>query len=510
MAESQTAHGGNNRLSGPVVKTLAVVDIGSNSVRLVVYRQDGHYPFPIFNERITVELGRGLDETGKLSEQRIKIALKTLARFGRLLDAMNPTRVKIAATAAVRRAANADEFLIPARKILRHASDVLPASEEARLVTLGLTRNMYAIDGLVVDLGGGSIEMILVKNSQMSHYISLNIGHLSQLSGNEIKKQIRAVDWLAEARGKALYGIGGSFRALGAAFIERTKYPMFLLHGLVIDEEAWRPLLRSMTKSKPNLKGVPAGRQRTMAKAAEIILAVCEHAGADRLFISGTSLRDGLMADIQPVTDKRHDQLIITGRELARKTQRRAGLNAALHELLLPVAHYFRESGQASIDGKKRNLTRLVEAACLLADICWDETPDRRGHLAVERILALPIFSVTHAQRAWLALALYHRYVGLKKNMPRSALFSQILTRNERYSAQAVGLGMRFGQIFCAGIPGYLKLLKLSVSDGQLICTLPEAERQLMDEHSVRRFKQFARSCGLRPVIAIGQMTAVS
>ena len=482
--------------TGPV-PTAAVIDIGSNSIRLVVYRRDGSYPFPFFNERITCELGRGLDDTNYLAADRIEAALQVLARFGKLLTALHPTFVKIAATAAVRRADNAADFLRPATEILGHQIDVLPSSEEARLVTLGLTRNMPSINGLVVDLGGGSIEMVLVKDSVVVNSISLNIGHLSHLSKQEILEQVKAIDWLARARGKTLYGIGGSFRALGSAFIARTDYPLFLLHGLVIQRSDSKKLLKSLTAKNPDFEGIPAGRQKTMKMAAKIIKMVKKTARTEDLFVSGTSLRDGLIADVQPVSDKARDQLLITAEQIALHTQRREGLTASLVELLMPVADYFQESGLAKIDGRKRNLKRLLEAACMLSEICWNESPDRRADLAVERILALPIFSVTHKERAWLALAIYHRYVGLKPHKPTMKLFSQILSRTERFSAQAVGMGMRFGLIFCGGVPDYLTLVTLWVEDGRLVCTLPETERTLMDVHSERRFKIFAKCCGL-------------
>lgn len=477
--------------------TAAVIDIGSNSIRLVVYRRDGDYPFPFFNERITCELGRGLDISGELQPERIDAALKVLARFGKLLDALKPTYVKIAATAAARRAKNGDNFLRPAAKILGYPVEILPASEEARLVTLGLTRNMPIINGLVADLGGGSIELVLVKDSKVQDYTSLNIGHLSNLSKKEMKSQIEAIDFLAAAKGQVLYGIGGSFRALGSAFISRSNYPLFLLHGLVIPPSQSKGLLKSLTAQKPNFDGVPAGRQKTIKMAAQIIETVKKTAKTKDLFISGTSLRDGLIADIQPVASETHDQLLVTGRQLALHTQRQVGLTAGLVALLMPIADYFQTSGLAKIDGRKRNLKRLLEAACMLSDICWNESPDRRAQLAVERILALPIFSVTHKERAWLALAIYHRYVGLKPHKPTMDLFTKILSREERFSAQSVGLGMRFGQIFCGGVPDYLRLINLSVEEGSLVCQLPAAERTLMDAHSARRFKAFAKCCGL-------------
>ena len=480
---------------------IALIDIGSNSVRLAVYKEYGHYPFPVLNERVSCKLGEGLDADSHLQPKRISQTLQVMRRFGALLKAIKPGIVHIVATAAVRRAVNRDEFVAPAEKILGHPIHILPASEEARLITLGLMRNMPQIDGLVADLGGGSIELVHVNKGVMTQSVSLDIGHLSQRKPSEIKHMIAQVNWLNEAKGKPLYGIGGSFRALGSAYIKSAQYPLYLLHGLYIEADDVVGLSRKLKSRLPDLSGVPVGRQPTIAQAATIIKAVMKTSGASHLMISGTSIRDGLMVDLLPAIHTHSDALLEACGNIARQSQRQHGLSEGLAALLRPIALHFSSTERPAIEGDPEQLMRMVEAGALLSDICWNESSDMRGILAAEKILALPVFSLTHTQRAWLAKAIFHRYAGIKQNKTAKLASDTLLKRRERVSARAVGLGMRFAHIFSGGIAEFLDLLSLSVDDGNLCCILPEAHAGLMDEHSKRRFTVFAESCRLKPEI---------
>lgn len=478
--------------------SIALIDIGSNSIRLVVYRDYSHYPFPLLNERVTCKLGEGLDEYLEIQAHRATAALKVMARFAHLLDAIQPAQVFVAATAAVRRAKNGSEFAKAVTTTLGYPVNVLPASEEARLISLGLTRYHPEIDGLVADLGGGSIELVELKKGKIRNAVSLNIGHLTSLSKKDIKAQIKALEWLKKLKGKPLYGIGGSFRAIGSSYMSRKEYPLHLLHGLEIGASDCFEILSSLTPEALDLKGIPSGRQATITAAATIIEQVMKTSKVGKLVVSGTSIRDGLMADLSPQTPARSDPLLLACGDIARQSQRNEGLSEELARLLTPIARLFNDANLASVGGQEHQLLRMVEAACLLSDICWNEPSDMRGQLAADRILALPVFSLTHIQRAWLAKAVFHRYVGIKKNKSSFLVARNLLSTGERISSKAVGLGMRFALIFCGGVPAYLRQLKLTLNEDILICEIPRETAHLMDTHSLRRLQVFAESCRLK------------
>ena len=464
-------------------------------MRLVMYRDYGRYPFPLFNERVTVKLGQGLDETGRLDPGRIELALRAISRFAQILTPLQPDQIVIIATAALRRAENAAAFIQPAEQILGYNIQVIPAEEEARLVTLGLTANLPSIDGLVADLGGGSLELIMVSAGKVKRAVSLNIGHLSTRTRAEVRDMVSEVDWLAEAEGKMLYGIGGSFRALGSAFVATSAYPLPLLHGLIIRPKHRKALLKRL-RTGDDLSGVPAGRRATIATAAIILTEVFRKAKSGPLMISGTSIRDGMVADLTPNRLSDEDPLTVTCREIARQTQRLPELNESLNRMLVPVtAHFAADKTQEALFG---DLFRLTEAACLLSDICWNEPSDLRGQMAYDKVIALPVYGLTHKERAWIGKAIFHRYVGVKKNKPSMVSTDKLLSKAERASARAVGLGMRFGHIFCGGHAPFLDQLALAVKNKTLYCQTNQQGRSLMDEHSARRLRLFAEACGLR------------
>ena len=206
-------------------------------------------------------------------------------------------------------------------------------------------------------------------------------------------------------------------------------------------------------------------------------------------------VRDGMVADLTPNRQIDVDLLTVTCREIARQSQRSNDLNESLNKLLAPVvAHFTANQTQWAETG---DLFRLTEAACLLSDICWNEPSDLRGQLAYDRVIALPVYSLTHKERAWIGKAVFHRYVGVKKYKPARVSADDLLSKTERASARAVGLGMRFGHIFCGGNAPFLNQISLIVKDKVLVCQFHEQARSLMDEHSARRLRLFAEACGL-------------
>ena len=175
---------------------VAVIDIGSNSVRMVVYEKNGVYPSPLFDERSICRLGEHLDKTGELSNDGINYALLTIRRFATLIHAMKVETVYPIATAAVRRASNSDKFTVKAEQMLRKSIKVLSKWEEATTVSRGLTLNIPEATGLVADLGGGSLELIDLKRGEILNSASFNFGHLSSVNAKSVSDAITSKKWI--------------------------------------------------------------------------------------------------------------------------------------------------------------------------------------------------------------------------------------------------------------------------------------------------------------------------
>src|SRR5437660_6048996 len=205
---------------GPPV---AVIDIGSNSVRLVVYEGLTRSPTPIFNEKVLAGLGREVQSTGLLSADAVDKALGALRRFRALADAIGVKRLWVLATAACRDASNGRAFIAEAQRICGTKVDVLSGRREANYSALGVVSGVHRPDGIVGDLGGGSLELIDVHGSRIKTGVTLPLGGLAlqDRSGRSMKKAEKIVKdafddlkLLRGGEGRTFYAVGGTWRAL--------------------------------------------------------------------------------------------------------------------------------------------------------------------------------------------------------------------------------------------------------------------------------------------------------
>lgn len=473
---------------------LAVIDIGSHSIRLVMFDRLARYPYPIFDERITAKLGKELDKTGNLNMASIETALSAMLRFAQILKPLSSHQVTIIATAAMRRAKNAKEFLVPAEKILQKKIKIISPEEEAAFMVKGLTSHIPNLTGIVVDLGGGSTEIALVKNGQVECSTSLPTGHLSTVSSEKIYEMIDEVNWLKNTKNLDLYGIGGSFRAIGKAYLSNSSHPVKILHRLHIKAKDRNDIVTRLQDGE-KLSGIPEGRLNSIGTASKIIHCLFDATGANDLVVSGTSIRDGLVASFENEKHKQKDPILSVCKELSKKNERNKGEVEAIYKFLKDI--FFASAKKTLKKHELRNRKRLIKAVCLLANLCWRETGEKRGKIAFERILSLPVYALSHEERVWLGMTLFHRYEGIRTPLKSITASEKILTRNERNLAVAVGLGIRFASIFCAGNTTFLKNSKLSMTENELIMSIKPEISNLMDFHSERRLKVFSSAIGL-------------
>ena len=488
-------------MSPDLSNLIAVIDIGSNSIRLVIFKTKGRFPFPLFNERVTCRLGEGLEKNNLLQPNRITAALEALQRFSFILQSLPNLSIKIVATAAARRAKNADKFLKPAQEIFNQKIKVLDQQEEAYLVFLGLLSNFQVNDGLIADLGGGSLELVYVKNRELIHSTSLNLGHLSKKTVSEILLIIKNVSWLDKAKGVDLFGVGGSFRALGSAYIHKSNYPLRMLHALTISKMSTVSLLSQIVAESPELDGIPEGRWSSMPKASEIISCLISVSKVNSLIISGTSIRDGLILkevfeDPKLANYRTKDPLHVACSEIAGHRLRFSSINDELFNFIKPCM----KTGNSYMGNLSTK--RLVKAVCLLSDYCWDEEPSMRAILAFQKINALPIYSLSHSERLWISLTMFHRYNGIKSIAEKPFISELILTEAQQQYAHFIGLGLRFGLNFCAGISSNLSYIKLGLNKETLTCEIDAEAGNLFSSQNQARLKSFASTLSLKAMFS--------
>jgi exopolyphosphatase/guanosine-5'-triphosphate,3'-diphosphate pyrophosphatase len=481
---------------------VGVVDIGSNTVRLVVYDAPTRLPIPIFNEKAQCALGSGMAKTGKLNPKGVAEALRSLARFVQLARAMDVTRLEMVATAAVRDASDGAEFVDLVERTCGTPVHVLSGAEEARLAAVGLLNSAPDADGVLGDLGGGSLDLVSLEKGKIGTFATLPLGHLRlfEASGGDRAKArkilsdaLAQVPWLADTGGRTLYAVGGSWRALARIFIEQTHHPLHVVDNFEIgffDALRLADLIAGLSRNTvEGLSGIAHRRIDTLPSAAMALSALIEVARPAQVAFSAFGMREGQMLEMLPPELRGQDPLISACESQAERTGR-----FAIHgeEILDWMSPLFPDETAAQ--------RRLRLATCLLSDIGWSEHPDYRALHSYHRVLRIPYPELTHPDRAEMALGVLVRYNGDPDDRMvaphRNLLDEQRLSR-----ARVIGLALRLAHTLSGGAPGLLPQTRLKFKNGRLILDVPEDRAVFVSEAVERRFKNLSRSMDLKPKI---------
>lgn len=481
---------------------VAVIDIGSNTVRLVVYDRPRRLPIPMFNEKAPCELGRGLSQSGHLNPDGVVRALRSLARFIRLAGAMGVASLNVVATAAVREAEDGAEFAAKVEDMFGLTVEVLSGAEEARLAALGLLSGVPGADGLLGDLGGGSLDLVTLDDGVFGDYATLPLGHLrlaEAADGDAMKAadivagSLASIGSMMDVEGRSFYAVGGSWRTLAHIFIDQTGYSLRVIDNYTIARDDALRLARLVGGLShgtiEKITGIQPKRIETLPFAAKALEVLLETARPRDLVFSGFGMREGRMLEGLPAEVRRQDPLISGCIGLAEHGGRFSIDGERILEWMSPL-----------FAGETPSQRRLRLAACLISDIGWSEHPDYRAEHALRRALRLPFAGLAHADRGVLGLAVYIRYNGDEWD-PELTAVRNLLEEGQLDWVRTVGLALRLAHTLSGGAPGLLSRTSLKAGKEKLTLKLPEnhGERDVFESDTVeRRLKTLARSMGLK------------
>ncbi len=481
---------------------VGVVDIGSNTVRLVVYDVPTRLPIPLFNEKAQCALGLGLSKSGRLNPKGVEEALRSIARFARLATAMGVDHLQLVATAAVRDAEDGPRFVARVERASGLAVHVLSGAEEARLAAVGMLNGLPSADGVLGDLGGGSLDLVSLDLGGVGRFATLPLGHLrlAEESGGDrakaraiLEERLAQVPWLAEMGGRSVYCVGGSWRALARVFIDQTHHPLHVVDNYTIgffDALKLSELMAQLSASTmEKLPGMDAARQQSVPFAAAALSALLQAAKPKDVVFSAYGMREGQMLELLPSALRRQDPLISACEQAAERTGRFFIRGRELLDWLTPLYPTETETER-----------RLRLAICLLSDIGWSEHPDYRALHAYHRVLRVPYPGLSHSDRAELALAILIRYGGAEEDR-MVAPVRTLLDERQLRRARVTGLGLRLAHTVCGGAPGLLPQTRLRLSDKALTFELPEDGAIFLSESVERRFGRLARALGVKPAL---------
>jgi len=504
---SRHAAGAKGRLDlGPPV---AVIDIGSNSVRLVVYEGLGRSPTPIFNEKVLAGLGREVQSTGLLPDDAAEKAVAALRRFRALCDTLGVSRLWVLATAACREAANGGAFIKQAESICRAKVDVLSGRREAHYSALGVISGIHRPDGIVGDLGGGSLEIVDVHGMKVHSGVTLPLGGLAlqDVSARSIRKAEKVVrealadvPQLRAGDGRTFYAVGGTWRALARLHMWQVGYPLHVMHGYVIPAREMLEFTRLVHRISPDMLSrievVTDARRPLLAYAALVMEHLVRIAKPRRVVVSALGVREGLLYSLLDAAQRKQDPLLAAAEEL-NVLRSRSPLHG--HELIAWTDRFMASSGIGETADEKR----YRHAACLLADVGWRTHPDYRGEQSLNIIAHASFVGIDHPGRAYLALAVFFRHVGLIDD-ELSPRIRELATTRILDHARVLGSALRVAFLISAAMPGVLPHAPLVVDHGRLVLRLEGALAALAGERVSNRLRQLARLVGREPVLITG------
>ena len=492
------------RLPGQPV---AIVDIGSNSVRLVTYESLTRAPTPTFNEKVLCGLGRGVATSGVLPEDSVDKALSALRRFRILCDIMEIRDVRALATAAVRDAANGPQFLERAEIAIGRPIELLSGAREARLAALGVVSSIREPDGVVGDLGGGSLELTEIQQGQVSGGVTLPLGGLSLMDVSErspkkaakiARETLSKVKALESLSGRTFYAVGGTWRALARLHMRQRQYPMHIMHNYVIPSrdalEFAKLVERIEADALSSIESVSSARRPLLAYGAAVLEEIIRLANPREIVISALGVREGLLFESLSPEDQTLDPLIVAASEFNRLRSRAP---AHAEELFLWTSGFFEGSHLEETFEEKR----LRRAACLLSDVSWRAHPDYRAEQSHDLISNATFIGIDHPARAYLALSSSYRHVSSDQELgpvSRSLVSARQLDR-----ARVLGGAMRVAYILSAAMPGVLPRTPISAEKGRVVLSLPSELAALNSDRLQSRLKQFARLVGGDPEIRL-------
>lgn len=480
---------------------VGVIDIGSNSVRLVIYDGIKLSAMPIFNEKVLCGLAIGMSDTGKLHSEGVKAAHACIGRFITLAKVMKVKNLYLFGTSAVRDASDGMEFIKKIECDYGYSVEVLTGEEEAKYSGLGIISSMSHANGVVADLGGGSLELIGIKDGHLLRdAVSYPIGPL-RMSGDR-RKTVAYQRLVKDAlttfnfklyHGQSLYLVGGAFRSLAKIHMARKHYPLKVIHNYAADADDFSVTLSLVKKmSGEVVKGIPHipdKRAKFLPFAAMVANQMIEDGQPKSIVFSACGVREGLLFSKLTAHEKQKDALIGGCINLAKAIGREPEYGFELAEWLEPL-----------IKNVEEDKKRLILAACILSDISCYENAEYRAEMAYRRVMDSSLMAINHRERAYISQMLYYRYdAGKDGLLAEPTIF--LLKKDELRQVKILGGAMRLARSLSGSHVGILPHIPLSITKDKVVITFKKGYQLLYGEKIAKRLSQMAEILNVKPVV---------
>jgi exopolyphosphatase/guanosine-5'-triphosphate,3'-diphosphate pyrophosphatase len=479
----------------PAPLDAAVIDVGSNSVRLVLYRIEGRSIWTVYNEKVLAGLGRDIGQTGRLAPEGVAQAMAALKRFRAVIEAANPDEIFTAATAAVRDAADGQDFVERVQAETGLNLRILSGAEEARYAALGVLAGAPDSRGLVGDLGGASLELTPIGPDGAGPGVTLPLGPFAFGPFPEHNPDIlrRAVDerlaGVANLRTDTFHAVGGAWRNLALIQMHMAGYPLRVVHQYEMSRsealEACRFVAGQSRRSLETVEGVSKKRAETLPHAAVVLERLIQAMDIQKVELSAYGVREGLLFEALDASTAPLDPLVEGCAALSARTGADAALGPMLEAWLAPVFNAL-----PPVMGERDAVLRA--AACRLADLGARLHPDHRADLVFEQVLRAPVAGQNHAERAFLSVAAFSRHTSASTH-PEAVTIARLLPDQARRRARALGAAIRLGCDLTGRTPALLVNTRLRLDEDRLsLTTDPARSDLLLGDQTARRANTLA------------------
>ncbi|WP_336276762.1 Ppx/GppA family phosphatase [Bartonella sp. CB178] len=482
-------------------KPVAVIDIGSNSVRLVVYEGLVRSPTVLFNEKILCGLGQGVAKVGLLEEKSVEMALLTLKRFRAICRQIGADEVYTLATAAAREAKNGLSFIESAEDALQNKIYLLSGSEEAVYSAYGVISTFYKPEGISGDLGGGSLELIDIYDSNLGEGITLPLGGLwlQYMSNNNsavatkiVREQLHRSSFVRKGTARHFYAVGGTWRNLAKLHMVTKHYPLSVMHGYEVDAVEVEGFLRIIAsggiEDMEGISVISRNRRHFLSYGAIILIELIQYLGIEKITFSGAGVREGFLYTRLPQEVRISDPLIAACTEMAI-------LRSRSPKQAEELADFSSDAFEAFGILETENERRYRRATCLLADIGWRTHPDYRGTETANQVALGSYPGISHEGRVYAALAVFFHNTGLFAN-ENSSIFFQLATQEMVEKARILGGVMRIASLFSTSVSGVLPDLSWHKKSDHVALRFPVRYVDLVGERLFGRLQQLSKIVG--------------
>jgi len=465
------------------LKHIGVIDIGSNSVRLLLTEITGIHSFKIITElKEYVRLGEGFDDAGNLKEEKINETIRVLKLYKNFCDTFSETKIIATATEAVRKTKNQSYLIGKIKTETNLDIQILSGDKEAYYDYFASINTLNVKNGLIMDIGGASTELILVEDRNLKNCISLPFGAITltkkfnlqdSISSSEEKNlknflldSFSRIPWLKTLKIDTIIGIGGSIRNIAKISKKKTNYPLNLIHNYTLDDtevlDIYNEVKSKSTEQRKKIKGLSKDRADIFVGAVCAVNTLMNMLKIKHLVISRNGLREGVLLSTLYNEEKIEDILsfsinnIMINNNIDYKHSKHVySLTLSLFNELKPVHR---------LDDY---LINVIKTSSMLHDIGSNISYYYHHKHSAYVILNSIIYGLTPRERVMSAFAAsYHR----SDNMPSDFdKYKTLIDKVDIYSIKVIGLLIRIAENLDKDLSNSITDVKCTIEDDVII-----------------------------------------